>query len=471
MNFFLLFKRDVRWYFKPFVALSAAACLICAVLTSAILIGESVRGTLDDNLKKNTSFVKTLIRFSRPVKAGVKNGVLHTPGFVSTGIKTNIYAFPGNPLISGRDAYCSNALANALKLKVGDTFSIRVQTMAEIKSEELMGLPPQLRLIRFIYRGIWQDERADVNFENPQLRPYNLFVNHAFLSKSLELKQGVVNEIWSNEEENLARANITSDVIWKLSQLEFSRWQKRPILKSKSYFLPTKVIKACPRASKGLISFAEALSDSQRKINYFFVGAFERNIFPVKKNSIVVSSTVKERFRSPVSLTCFATDGYRKISRKTHIFRNVSTMDDSRISSALSPDIPGLTTADNCSRWKTGIPIDLKRISKEDEAYWKKYKNKPKIYLHFDQAQQIFAPGQCTLLAFDKDRNILGIKKQIVSALRNDPALFQCIPVARNHEEKYSKWDTVRSTLFGFELFHHHFCSADFMDAVETSFI
>ncbi len=453
MNFFRLFKRDVKWYLKPFAALSAAACLICAVLTSALLIGKSVRGTLDDNLKKDTSFVKTLIRFSIPVKANMPNGVLHTPGFVSAGTRTNIYAFPDDHSIGGRDAYCSSALAGILKLKIGDTFSVRVQTMTAINSEELMGLPPQLRLIRFVYKGIWQDKRADVNFENPQLRPYNLFVNHAFLSESLELDKGVVNEIWSNQAKTQAKADITSDIIWDLSQLEFTHWQGRPVLKSKSYFLPSKAVEACPQASKGLISFADSLSGSKNRMNYFFVGAFEGNILPVKKDSVVVSSTIKERFQAPVSLTCFTTNGYRQISRKTHVFRHVSTLPDTTISSALSPDIPGLTTADNCSRWETGIPIDLKRISKEDEAYWNKYQSKPKVYLNFEQAQQIFAPGQCTLLFFAPNSNLSKIKQQIISALRNDPILFQCIPVAEIMKKNIQNGIQFAPLFLGLSLF------------------
>ncbi|MDD3118358.1 MAG: hypothetical protein PHQ27_04215 [Victivallales bacterium] len=453
MNFFRLFKRDVKWYLKPFAALSAATCLIGAVLTSALLIGESVRGTLNDNLNKDMSGVKTLVRFSRPVKANERNGVLHIPGFASTGTRTDIYAWPRNRSIEGRDAYCNSALADVLKLKVGDNFSVRVQTMSEIKSEELMGLPPQLRLIRLVYKGIYQDKQADVNFENPQLRPYNLFVNHACLSRSLALDPGAVNEIWSHEGKESTRAKITSATIWELSRLEFSSWRKHPILKSRSYFLPSKVVEACPQAAQGLIFLADSLSDAKNRMSYFFVGAFSGNIFPVKENSIMVSSTVKKHFHAPVSLTCFTTDGYRKISRETHVFPNVTTTSDAIISSVLSPDIPGLTTVDSCSRWKAGIPIDRQRISKDDEAYWHQYKSKPKVYLNFHQARQIFAPGQCTLLIFGKDGDTANIKDRIIAALRDDPVLFQCIPIAAIMKENIRNGIQFAPLFLGLSLF------------------
>lgn len=453
MNFIRLFRRDISWYLKPFAGLSIAACLICAVLTSALLIGESVRGTLDDNLRKNTAFVKTLLRFSTPVNADVRGGVLYTTGFISGGIRTHLYAFPGESAIYGRDAYCSKALAEALKLKIGDTFSVRIQTIAAIKSEELMGTPPLLKQIRFIYKGVWKNSNADVNFENPQLRSNNLFVNHSFLAQELGLKANAVNEVWSDKGLVQTRAEISDAVIWDLSQLTLDQWQKRPILKSKAYFLPQKAVNACPSAQKGLISFAESLSDSTTTLNYFFVGAFEGDILPVKPGSLAISSVLQKKLKPPVSLTCFTTDEYRRISNKTQVFNVVSIASDTMISSILTPDIPGLTDVSDCSRWISGLPINLKRIKDEDKDYWELYKSKPKVYLNFAQAQQLFAPGQCTLLIFDAKADIAEIKKRIINELRDDPALFQCIPVAEIMKKNIQNGIQFAPLFLGLSLF------------------
>jgi ABC-type antimicrobial peptide transport system permease subunit len=453
MNFIRLFRRDIIWYIKPFAALSAAACLICAVLTSALLIGESVRGTLNDNLRKDTAFVKTLLRFSTPVNIDTSGGVLHTAGFISGGFRTHLYAFPRENAIHGRDAYCSKALTEALKLNIGDTFTVRVQTIAAIKSEELMGIPPRLKQIRFIYKGVWNNKKADVNFENPQLRPNNLFVSHAFLAQELGLKANAVNEIWSDKKLAEVRKELSDAVIWDLSQLAFERWQNRPILKSKSYYLPQKAVKACPNALKGLISFAESLSDSKNTLNYFFVGAFEGDILPVKSGCVEISSELREKFMAPLSLTCFMTDGYRRIERKTQEFSAVSTVPDSMISSILTPDIPGLTDVSDCTRWISGLPINLKRIKDEDKDYWERYKSKPKIYLNFSQAQELFAPGKCTLLVFDTNADIAGIKKRIVSELRDDPVLFHSMPVAEIMEKNIRNGIQFAPLFLGLSLF------------------
>ena len=432
MNFLRLLRRDMIWYAKPFICLSLAACLVCAVLTSALLIGESVRGTLSDNLEKGTSFVKSLLKFTSPVEADIPGGVLHASGFISSQIKADLYAFPHDTVIQKRDAYCSSALAEALKLNIGDTFTVRVLTIASISSEELMGMAPELKQIRLVYKGIWQDSRVNVSFTNPQLRSNNLFVNHDFLVQAIGLDKNVINEVWLSTDDNQAFAKLSDAVIWNLSQLKIDNWNKQPVLKCKSYFLPRNVVEACPNARKGLITFAESLTDSTgNQMDYFFVGAFDGNILPVNQNNVVVSSVIPKRFEKSVSLTCFVTDDYRQITRQVHTFAQVSTASDSAMSSALCPDIPGLTDVDDCTQWIAGVPIDLKRVQSEDKDYWEVHKSKPKVYLNFKQAQKIFAPGRCTLLIFEPGTSAEAIKNQIIPVLRNDPTLFQNIPVAK----------------------------------------
>ncbi|MFG0250675.1 MAG: hypothetical protein ACF8OB_17455, partial [Phycisphaeraceae bacterium JB051] len=67
MSFLRLLIRDFAWHAKSFLRLSLAACLVCMVLTSALLIGDSVRGTLRDQIAHGTSSVKTRLVFSTPI--------------------------------------------------------------------------------------------------------------------------------------------------------------------------------------------------------------------------------------------------------------------------------------------------------------------------------------------------------------------------------------------------------------------
>ena len=80
MTFLRLFRRDCVYYRKAFLALAAGAALISAILTGALLIGDSVRGTLHDRVNRNTAFLSERLIFPFPVETSLTGGVLHAEG-------------------------------------------------------------------------------------------------------------------------------------------------------------------------------------------------------------------------------------------------------------------------------------------------------------------------------------------------------------------------------------------------------
>ncbi len=423
MNFWCLFRRDLRHFAWQFVALSATAALICAILTSALLIGSSVRGTLQDNLQQNTAFVKTLLRFPVPIQTPLPDGVLHTIAVVADSLKADLYAFPGEAGIQAREAYCSEGLADILALQLGDLFTVRVQSIAKIGSESLAGKPPELKQLQFIYRGQWPDKRANANFANPQLRACNLFVNHAFLAESLGVEQNAINEVWSPKE--ISEVHLPDAALWEMSQLYFDHWDGRPILKSQAFFLPSEIQEACPEAQQGLSIFVESFAVKKRKWHYFFAAAFEGDIFPVPENQLIVGSSMTVPANSSGTLTSFSIEQIRKITRQEHLFTTVSSGDDQKITAALTPEIPGLTDAVDCSRWEAGLPIDFSKINPARRKYWETYRSKPELYLNFAQAQRLLAPEKCTTLIFPAGSAIDQIQKKVLSWLRQDGKNWQ----------------------------------------------
>ena len=95
-----LFLRDLRYHWKGLASLTAAACLICAVLTGAFLIGDSVRGTLMDHVAANAAVARYRQRFPVPVTSLIQNavGVLHVKGFTKDGVPVDVYALPDDDI-------------------------------------------------------------------------------------------------------------------------------------------------------------------------------------------------------------------------------------------------------------------------------------------------------------------------------------------------------------------------------------
>ena len=420
MTHLRLFWRDVVFYRRPFAVLAAMACLCCAILTAAFLIGDSVRGTLYDNLETQVASIQRLIRLPYPVKTDLPDGVLHAKGFAPPGVKLELYAFQNNADISGNDAWANPTLAKRLNLKEGDFFTVRTLTIPSIPAEELMGRPPELKQIRFRYRGIWHDTRRDVNFENPQLNANNLFVNHDYLAQTLGIEENAINEIWVR-----GNCELPDEMIWNLSCLSFGDWDGRPVLKSSAWFLPECIRGLFPDASGGITTFAESLSDDNHQIDYFFVSAFENDIFPIEKDCAVLADNVSANFPDGGKLSFFSMGAYRKLTRETASLQHIRKASDAHLGQALNPEAAGLTDVESCTDWDAGIPIDFDKVRQEDKDYWDKYKSKPKLYLNFQQAQQWFSPGKYTVLIFEKGADVSDIRKKIINELRHDTILYR----------------------------------------------
>ncbi|MHC4929992.1 MAG: FtsX-like permease family protein, partial [Planctomycetota bacterium] len=89
----------------------------------------------------------------------------------------------------------------------------------------------------------------------------------------------------------------------------------------------------------------------------------------------------------------------------------------------LMPDYPGMTEADSCGDWDSGIPIDLNRIKQRDEDYWDRYRGTPKAYISLKTAQRIWENRFGTLTAVRWPVE-LNSQEQIQAALAKklDPA-------------------------------------------------
>ena len=54
------------------------------------------------------------------------------------------------------------------------------------------------------------------------------------------------------------------------------------------------------------------------------------------------------------------------------------------------PDFPGVADAENTSDWDPGVPLDMKRIREQDEAYWDAHRGTPKVFLPLTKGRELF---------------------------------------------------------------------------------
>ncbi len=56
----------------------------------------------------------------------------------------------------------------------------------------------------------------------------------------------------------------------------------------------------------------------------------------------------------------------------------------------LTPDYPGITDAADLSSWDPPFPVDLSRVRRQDEAYWKQWRAAPKAFVELETGQRLW---------------------------------------------------------------------------------
>ncbi|NIA22402.1 MAG: FtsX-like permease family protein, partial [Anaerolineaceae bacterium] len=71
--------------------------------------------------------------------------------------------------------------------------------------------------------------------------------------------------------------------------------------------------------------------------------------------------------------------------------RGIVAMKGITANADLVPEFEGVTNAQSLRDWKPPFPLDLSRIRKEDEQYWKQYRATPKAFVSLETARQLWA--------------------------------------------------------------------------------
>ena len=58
------------------------------------------------------------------------------------------------------------------------------------------------------------------------------------------------------------------------------------------------------------------------------------------------------------------------------------------------PEYPGISGSESLAEWDPPFPVDLKRVRKQDEDYWKQYRTTPKAFILLAAGQELIEIGR-----------------------------------------------------------------------------
>jgi putative ABC transport system permease protein len=495
-----LIKRSLAYYWQTNLVVVLGVAIAVSVLAGALLIGESVRGSLRDlsarRLGKTDDLIAAPTFFREQLAADLGNTIGVTCPLIAIkgvvvhesskrragdvkiyGVDDRFWKFhrvegvktPGN-----RNALVSQSLASEIGSGPGESILLRIEKPSDIPIESLHGRKEDPgKTIRLSVSGVLGGESLGEFSLQPQHGAVRaVFVSLAFLQRELEQDVGIgrINTILvarsagtqSDAAALLKEKATLEDFGLKLRVLDNERGVS---LESNSRIINEHVASAANNAAKALslrtvpvLSYlANSINAGERSTPYSLVTAVDdQTLAQIAKTRIQTAQhppivlndwTARDLKAKPgdtVSLEYYLWHENGRLETKKADFQLAAVVPISGLAADrdLVPEYPGITESEDMSAWDPPFPIDLGRVRKEDEDYWHQYRTTPKAFIALTTAQQLWQTrfGKLTSIRLESG-NVDNYGETLRKAL--DPALmgFQIVPV-RDQGESASRGAT-----------------------------
>jgi putative ABC transport system permease protein len=449
MNSLGFIIKSFSYYKKQHFGVFLASLISTAILTGALIIGDSVKlslksvvdnrlGNIHQVLTSHNRFFKNDLSTSISDELSIPTAsVLHLDGVVinpenSTkvnnvqfiGVNNNFSTTSGLyiPEISDNEVAISKNISLLLNLKIGDELLIKVNKE---------GLTPlnapftnnndQLVSLRVMVTYITNEKGAgSFSLLNNQSPPHNIFLNKEYLSYKVDLAgysnmiiiSGINNVNSTKLNQSLKGLMSLADYNLQLNQLANSAYFQ---LISDRVFIDkslTEKITNINISENGVLTyFANSIEYGGHETPYSFVSAISNDILNerISNNEIIINSWLANDLNALVGDTIniryyiIGQLGDLIEDKMSFIVKKILPITNNELQKSLMPDFPGLSDAGNCSDWEAGIPIDLEKIRKKDEEYWDDYNGTPKAFISLDLGMELWENkfGQYTSLLID----------------------------------------------------------------------
>ncbi|HEY4423583.1 MAG TPA: FtsX-like permease family protein [Pyrinomonadaceae bacterium] len=478
-----LIKRSLAYYWQTNLVVVLGVAIAVSVLAGALLIGESVRGSLRDlsarRLGKTDDLIAAPTFFREQLAADLRNAIGETCPMIAIkgvvvhesskrragdvkiyGVDDRFWKFNGIEGVKSpdnRNALVSQSLASEIGSGPGESILLRIEKPSDIPIESLHGRKEDPgKTIRLSVSGVLGGESLGEFSLQPQHGAVRaVFVSLAFLQRELEQDVGIdrINTILVAEPQKnvwaiLKEKATLEDFGLKLRVLDNQRGVS---LESNSRIINEHVASAANNAAKALslrtvpvLSYlANSINSGERSTPYSLVTAVDdQTLAQIAKTTIQTSQhppiilndwTARDLNAKPgdtVSLEYYLWHEDGRLETKKADFQLAAVVPISGLAADrdLVPEYPGITESEDMSAWDPPFPIDLGRVRKEDEDYWHQYRTTPKAFILLSTAQQLWQTrfGKLTSIRLEPNPNY-------GEALRKalDPALmgFQIVPV------------------------------------------
>lgn len=493
MTNWTLARRSVSFYFKSHLGTLLGAAIATAVLTGALLVGDSVRGSLramamarigkvdvalasgdrlfraalGNDLQKTLPGTRAVAVLQLPATVSKPDGTARANQVQVTGVDGSFWDLanqsPGE--LQESSVFINDRLAKQLKTKVGETVLLRVPRVSHLSRDAPLSPEEDATVaLRLEVAAIVNDEQfGRFGLAASQVPPMNAFVPLALLQGRANATSQANLLLVSGAAPEKAQEALRSGFTPADAQIILRPLTNNTVeLRSPRVFLDEPISAAALKAGTNgapiFTYFVNELRLADRATPYSMVTG--TTLLEVGDDEIVINQWLADDLQAKVgdqiAIGYYVMGLMRELVQQTNTFRvrQIVPMEMPYADPTLMPDFPGMTDADNCRDWDTGFPINTEAIRDKDEAYWDQYRGTPKAFVSLNTAQKLWSNrfGNLTAVRYantDADT----IAQRITANLTPEQLGFQFLPIREQALAASSGAQDFGGLFIGFSFF------------------
>jgi putative ABC transport system permease protein len=449
-----LISNNLKYYWRTNLAVILGVATAVAVLTGALLTGDSVRASLRDlalqRLGKTDLVIAGNNFFREQLAADLQSApefaanfqaacpLIALPGVVTNdannsragnvaiyGVDERFWQFHGlaKRFASDDDVFVSPGLARELNANPEDTLVIRIEKPSAIPLESLHGRKEEAgRTLRLTLRETLPPEMMGEFALRPQQGAVlAVFVPLGKLQRNIE-QEGKANSILlaanaANESAQPAAEALLKQVFREADlglKLRGLAAQPVAVLESASAVLSDlQVAKGQQTAAQLNFKSAQVLTYlantfkvGARELPYSLITALDDaglqavlgadRALPAARQIVLNDWAARDLNAKPgdkLTLEFYVWRDEGGLNTQTAEFTvsAVIPLQGAAADRNYAPDYPGITDSNSLADWDPPFPIDLGRVRKVDEEYWDQYRTTPKAFIRLEDGQRLWA--------------------------------------------------------------------------------
>ena len=433
-----LILRSTRYHWRTNLAVVAGVAAAVSVLAGALLVGDSVRGSLRDmtmaRLGRAGVVISSTDFFREALGPDIQqaSGVATTAMIVASGVVTHeasgrraagvlvygvddrFWAFHGKGASTG--VLVSPALFQELGAATRDAILVRLQKPSAIPIESLFGRKDDIaRTVRATVDAVLSvDGLGEFSLQPRQAEIRAIFLPLRQVQRELAIA-GRVNTILtmgSNREAIVTATRQTATLEDLGATVAINNAVHQLIVEGRSGIMSEALEAAAVKAGTSLTwrpipvftYLANTIRKGDRQIPYSLIAGTDlSSVVPadssaarIGRESIVLNDwAARELDAAPgdtITIDYFLWDTAAGLTSHTAEFSLARTVHIEGLAGdrRLAPAYPGITEANSLSDWDPPFPVDLSRVRPQDESYWKQYRTVPKAFIDYTRGRELW---------------------------------------------------------------------------------